>query len=90
MFVLEIIVVPRFSRDKLIKEDARIKLKITAPPVDGQANKKIIDFLAKHFSVPKTSISLVFGEKSSKKKFLFSTLSEKQGIKLLEFLCQNS
>ncbi|MGL4394153.1 MAG: DUF167 domain-containing protein [Brevinema sp.] len=89
MFVLELAVVPRSSRDKLIQEDSRIKLKITAPPVDGQANKKIIEFLAKNFSVPKTSIILISGEKGTKKRFSFQTLSQEEGLQKLEILCQN-
>ena len=33
-----------------------LKVAITAPPVDGQANKHLIKFLSKQFKVPKGSI----------------------------------
>lgn len=86
MFVLELSIVPRSSRDKFVLESSGIKLKITAPPVDGQANQKIIEILSKSFSVPKSSIKLISGIKSKKKKFLFTTLNEQEGKVLLASL----
>ncbi len=88
-FTLELMVVPRSSINKLIQESNSLKLKITAPPVDGEANKEIINFLAKSFSCPKTSILLISGFKSKKKKFLFEKLSPEQGQEALNKLLNN-
>ena len=46
-----------------------VKLRITAPPVDGKANALIVDILAKLFHVPKTAVSLASGQQSRHKRF---------------------
>jgi uncharacterized protein (TIGR00251 family) len=61
--VLNIRVQPRAANDgfaELVGE--QIKLRITAPPVDGKANRHLIAFLAKTFKVAKTDVSIVSGE----------------------------
>ena len=65
--LLKIHVVPNSSKNEFIKEPERIKLKITAPPVDNKANKFIVEYLSKKFRVPKTSISIIKGELSKDK-----------------------
>lgn len=50
--------------DGLIKA---IKIKLIAPPVDGAANKALIKFLAKHFKIAQSEITIVKGEKSKYK-----------------------
>jgi uncharacterized protein len=35
---------------------------VTAPPVEGKANDKVIEVLAEYFGKPKRCISLVHGE----------------------------
>ena len=82
-FVLELTVVPRSSCNKFVQEVSGLKLKITSPPVDGEANKKIIEILVKSFSCPKTSIQLISGEKSKKKKFLFLQIDSEKGQEIL-------
>ncbi|MGL5956910.1 MAG: DUF167 domain-containing protein [Brevinema sp.] len=80
---MELCVVPRSSTNKFIMEEQGIKLKITAAPVDGVANKKIIEILSKTFSCPKTSIELYSGTKSKYKRFIFHQLSEERGQEIL-------
>ena len=41
-----------------------LKVKIAAPPVEGQANKEIVLFLAKLLKVTKSSIEVVHGTSS--------------------------
>lgn len=79
MFVLGLTVIPRSSINKFVQEAQGLKLKITAPPVDGEANKKIIEYLAKTFSCSKSAIQLRTGEKSKHKVFVFYTLTMEQG-----------
>ena len=50
--------------------DERIKIRITAPPVDGKANKHLIKFLAKKFKVSKSQIKLKNGETSRNKHLI--------------------
>jgi len=60
---------PKSSRNMIsgIYGDA-YKLKITAPPVDGAANKECIKFISKMIKVPKSSISIISGETGRHKK----------------------
>lgn len=48
----------------------RLKLRITAPPVDGSANDEIIRFLSKYFTIPKNKIHIKFGLKNRDKTIL--------------------
>jgi len=43
------------------------KIKLAAPPVDGEANKELIKFFAKHYKVAKSSVSIIKGKKSKYK-----------------------
>lgn len=63
LLILNLKVQPKASRDELAEEmgDAR-KLRITAPPVDGKANKHIIALLAKMCKVAKSDVRIVSGE----------------------------
>ena len=39
-----------------------LRVKVTAPPVEGKANRAVIELLASHLRVPKSSIRIVSGE----------------------------
>ncbi|MBU0656953.1 MAG: YggU family protein [Gammaproteobacteria bacterium] len=54
---------PKASRDEWaeVQED-RIRVRITAPPVDGKANQHLLKFLAKAFGVAKSEIQIKSGE----------------------------
>ena len=44
-----------------------LKIRITAPPVDGHANAHLITLLAKQFGVAKSAVTLLQGEKGKTK-----------------------
>jgi uncharacterized protein (TIGR00251 family) len=44
-----------------------IKVKLTSPPVEGKANKELIEVLAKEFGITKRDVEIILG-KSSKNK----------------------
>jgi uncharacterized protein len=69
--VVKVAVVPRASRNQVagLKEDA-LKIKLTAPPVEGAANKACLQFLAKTLGLPKSSLTIVAGESSRSKRIL--------------------
>lgn len=55
--LLRLILQPKASRDAFVGLlGDELKIAITAPPVDGQANKHLIKFLSKQFKVPKSSV----------------------------------
>ena len=62
-------VLPRSSRNMIDGplEDGSYRVKITAAPVDGEANKKVIAFLSKEWNIPKSKITIVKGETSKDK-----------------------
>jgi hypothetical protein len=60
--VLKIFVLPRSSKNMLAgRHGDALKIKLTAPPVEGAANKMCIAFLARHFGLPKSSFEIVSG-----------------------------
>jgi uncharacterized protein (TIGR00251 family) len=59
--VLTLRVQPRASRDQLLLDGARLRVRITAPPVDGAANAHLLRFLADEFGVARSCASLVRG-----------------------------
>lgn len=60
---LTVRVTPRSSRTGItgILDDGTVKIRIAAAPVDGEANHKLIEFLAETLHVPKTDIDIVGG-----------------------------
>ncbi|MFQ3198798.1 MAG: hypothetical protein ACI8R9_001486 [Paraglaciecola sp.] len=60
---LRIYLQPKATKDVIIGlHGDEIKISITAPPVDGKANVHLIKFIAKQFSVAKSSVSLIKGD----------------------------
>lgn len=60
---LRIFLQPKASRDQIVGlHDNELKIAVTAPPVEGQANAHLLKYLAKLFKVPKSSIDLEKGE----------------------------
>ena len=70
--IVRLKIVPNSSKNELILEDEFIKVKITAQPIENKANKALIEYLAKKFKLPKTSVSIIKGETSKDKTLLFS------------------
>jgi uncharacterized protein (TIGR00251 family) len=50
----------------------RLKIRIGSPPVEGEANRECIDFLAKILGVSKSEIKLYKGGQSREKTFVIS------------------
>lgn len=66
--LLDILVQPRASKPRLgPMHDGRLKVAVTAPPVDGEANAAVIELLAKAFGVPKRAVEVVAGASSRRK-----------------------
>ena len=61
--VLRLYIQPKASRDSIVGEHGdELKVAITAPPVDGQANAHLVKFLAKQFKVAKSQVIIEKGE----------------------------
>jgi uncharacterized protein (TIGR00251 family) len=66
---LAVRVTPRSSRNEIagIMKDGTIKIRLTAPPVEGKANQALIEFLAEVLEVPRSKIEIVAGIKGREK-----------------------
>jgi len=66
---LLVLVQPRASRTKVVGEhDGRLKIALSAPPVDGEANAALIEFLSDALDVKKASVALIEGDTSRRKR----------------------
>ncbi|MCA9407705.1 MAG: DUF167 domain-containing protein [Candidatus Omnitrophica bacterium] len=65
-------VVPGAKRNLVQKEEEGLKVYLTAPAVDGKANKALIAALAGHFKIKKRQIMIQSGLKSRKKIIVIS------------------
>lgn len=59
--MLQVRVQPRAARDAFAPEAERLRVRITAPPVDGAANEHLVRFLAAEFGVSASRVTLVRG-----------------------------
>jgi uncharacterized protein (TIGR00251 family) len=64
-------VVPRASRNEIVgvHGDA-LKIRVTAPPIEGRANEALISFLAQWLGVRKSQVEIVAGATSRRKMIL--------------------
>ncbi len=60
--IMHLMIQPKASRDQIVGlHGEELKVAITAPPVDGQANSHLIKYLAKQFKVAKGQVRIVRG-----------------------------
>ncbi|MBX3049083.1 MAG: DUF167 domain-containing protein [Anaerolineales bacterium] len=61
---LAIRVTPRAKRNQIVEilPDDTIKIRLTAPPVEGKANEALIAFLAEVLDVPRSHIEIIAGD----------------------------
>lgn len=66
--MLAVRVLPRGSCDELVGvREGRLCIRTTAPPVEGAANSRVVEYLAKVLGCRKSRITIVSGEKSRDK-----------------------
>ena len=67
--ILDVHVQPRASKDEIAGvHGGRLKVRITAPPLDGKANRHLIAFFAELFKVAKGDVVLLAGESGRDKR----------------------
>ena len=78
---------PKGSRNEIVglQGDA-LKIRLTAPPVEGSANKMCIEFLAKFLKARKSDVEIVRGRSTRTKKMLVRATTRKKIESLLEGL----
>ncbi len=84
---IEIRVQPRASRNAISGMRAGIlRIRVTAPPVDGQANAAAIALLAQALDLPKSTIRLVRGASSREKILAIESMSQEEVNQRLNLL----
>jgi uncharacterized protein len=69
--ILYVQIQPKSSKDEVVGMlGGNLKIKITAPPIDGKANEHLCRFIAKVFDVSKSQVSILKGETSKIKTLL--------------------
>ena len=88
--VINCLATPRASRNALTAwHDNRLKVALAAPPVDGEANKTLVKFMAEVLQVPKSSVSVASGLTGRRKSVAISSLSAEAAIKILSDLVKD-
>ncbi len=66
--LLAVRVVPRASADALIPEADCLKVRLTAPPIEGKANRELCRLLGRAFGVPKSRVMVDSGAAARHKR----------------------
>jgi len=86
---LHINVLPRSSRNTVAGfQDNCLKIKISKPPVDGQANVACCRLLSELFSIPASKVTVVRGHSSRRKTVRLEGISPEEAGEVLERLVQ--
>lgn len=65
---IDVLVQPRSSRARIGPQHGdRIKVSVTAPPVDGAANDAVIELWARALGVPRRQVTIAAGHSSRRK-----------------------
>ncbi len=82
--ILPVRIQPRASKDEIVGEyNGALKIKLTSPPVEGEANRRCIEFLSKRFKIAKSNLEIIKGEKSKDKLIKIIGLKRADVLKIL-------
>jgi len=72
--VLKLHVQPAARRTAIVGPHGdRLKIAVASPPADGRANASLLEFLAERLAVSKSSVTLLSGASSRKKRVAVET-----------------
>ncbi len=80
---VDVLVQPRASRAKVGPlHDGRLKVAVTSPPVDGEANAAVIELFAKQLGISKGAVEVIAGTASRRKTLRISgvTVAAVEGL----------
>ena len=82
---VDILVQPRASRARIgPMHDGRVKIAVTAPPVDGEANAAVIELLARRLGIARGDIAVIAGASSRRKTLRIANITAAQIAELVE------
>ena len=83
---LSIRIQPRASKNEIVTmESGGLKIRLTAPPVDGAANEALVKFLADTLSIPKSHIEIVSGHTSREKIVRINGINDAEARRVLNY-----
>ena len=72
--ILQLHLQPKANKDEIVGPHGdALKIRITAPPVDGKANAQLVKFLAKQFGVKQAQVEILSGDSSRQKRVAISS-----------------
>lgn len=81
---LSIRIQPRASKNEIVTmAGGGLKIRLTAPPIDGAANEALVKFLAATLSISKSHIEIVSGHTSREKIVRISGISDAEVKRVL-------
>ncbi len=81
---LSVRIQPRSSKNEVVRmEGGGIKIRLSAPPVDGAANEALVKFLADLLDVTKSQVEIVSGHTAKNKIVRIEGVSQDTAEQLL-------
>ena len=75
---------PRAARDTIAGwQDGVLRVRVTAPPVEGRANAALERLLAGALGLPKTAVRVVGGEQSRDKTVAVEGIAQEEALRRL-------
>jgi hypothetical protein len=65
--IVEIRVSTNLPHQGVQEKDGMLRVRVKAKPLEGKANKEVIELVAKHFRIPEQNVSIIRGFSSNKK-----------------------
>ena len=66
---ISVLVKPNSKKESVEEVNGVFLVRVNVPPVDGRANERVVELLAKHLKKPKSSFELKSGHRGKKKIF---------------------
>jgi len=78
---------PRASKTEIVgRHGDAIKVRLAAPPVDGEANVELCQFLARYFGVLRQNVQILSGKGARQKRVLIQGKTAREIQDCLAFL----
>jgi uncharacterized protein (TIGR00251 family) len=77
-------VLPKSSRNQLVGYEGNVlKVKLTSPPIEGKANKALIEYMARRLGIAKGRVEITSGSRSRLKTVRIRGLSQEEVSSLI-------
>lgn len=82
--IIAVRILPNAAANEVVGlADDVLRLKIAAPPVNGKANRELVDFLSRRLGICKDDIVIIHGYTSRSKLITIDGLSRDEALKCL-------